>query len=423
LSFLRKTYGLQLLSGKINEILNQAIDNFITENNLNPMTAPVIVETIDLSGFNFNKPEILKFTIEIFDIPKIEELKGLSKDYEYPKYNIEINPDLIDAEIKRLKNTFGHYEDYDGDEITEELFVTIAVRELDGDKIKETPIENEFSVKISNISDEYRNLIMASQKGDEVDFDIFKFLKDKNEVEAIEYILNINKEDYDDFNDLNLNNMFRGKIEKFEIFKEGELNEENLKKLNIGDVKTEEELIQYLTSLFQKNYDAFSKNLLFHQIYYNILELNEFDIADDYILRYHKNISGNQDISDQPEKIQQYKLKFKNNIILDYLNKKYEIKITPDEVREAIIREAYMSMPYANESLIQEYTKAMMENEGLYNQFYEKIFIDKIKDNIPQDVTLLEQPIKLEELKKINNEFMKKFQEKYGSLSGDEEEE
>ena len=422
LSFLRKTYGLQLLSGKINDILNQAIDDYLKENDLNPLTAPVILEAIDLNGFNFNKPQTLTFSIEIFDTPKIEELKGLSKDYEYTHYDIEANQDIVDAEIKRIKYSFGHYEEYDGDEINEELFVTIIARELDGDKIKETPFENEFSVKISDISGEYRNLIMASQKGDEVDFDIFKFLKDKNKVEAIEYILNINKEDYDDFDDLDLNNMFRGEIVKFEIFKEGELNEENVKKIKIKDVNTEEDLRQYLTDLVKKNYDSLSEELLFHQIFYNILELNDFDIPEDYVIHYHNTIHRDRDISNNPKKIQKYKLKLKNQIIFDYFNKKYEIPITHEEIRNAVMQEAYLTLPNANESLIQEYTKAMLENEGLYNQFFEKVYLNKLKKKLIKDVTLKEEPIKFEEFRKINNEFIKKFKDKYGLLTEDEEE-
>lgn len=123
---LQRRFGRQVTSDVINELVYDAVTNYIKENNLNVLGAPVPVEVKELDLKNQKD-----FTFE-FDLALAPELDiKVDKDEKIPYYNIEVSDAMISEQDAAFRKRFG--AQVPGEEVESDALVKGAIMQLNED--------------------------------------------------------------------------------------------------------------------------------------------------------------------------------------------------------------------------------------------------------------------------------------------------
>ncbi len=338
MGFIKRTFGNAILSDIIRKKIDSGLSEYLKDNNIELMLSPISSENQKPLDININDPKDFSVSFDLYKKPDFE-IKGISSEDEYTSYDIEVDEKIIDDEINRLKNQYGKFESFDGD-FTKECYITVNAKELDGDKIKESGYETEFTVKIDELEEESKDKILKLHTSDSFDFDIYKFLKDSNEDKVKDYILNIEKNDFEEGEDLGIGNIFKGEIINAEMFAPAELNEEFFNNNNIPNATNEEEYRNILRNEIKKHYDSESEKLLHLDIAEKLKEINEIDFSTEYIERWIKEQYPDKKDDEITQIIEDSKKELKWQSIVDKLLKKYNIEVTKEDLAKRIEEQA-----------------------------------------------------------------------------------
>lgn len=123
---LQRRFGRQVTSDVINELVYDAVTNYIKENKLNVLGAPVPVEVKELDLKNQKD-----FTFE-FDLALAPELDiKVDKDEKIPYYNIEVSDAMISEQDAAFRKRFG--AQVPGEEVESDALVKGAIMQLNED--------------------------------------------------------------------------------------------------------------------------------------------------------------------------------------------------------------------------------------------------------------------------------------------------
>ena len=123
---LQRRFGRQVTSDVINELVYDAVTNYIRDNKLNILGAPVPVEVKELDLKNQKD-----FTFE-FDLALAPELDiKVDKDEKIPYYNIEVSDEMINEQDAAFRKRFG--AQVPGEEVEPDALVKGAIMQLNED--------------------------------------------------------------------------------------------------------------------------------------------------------------------------------------------------------------------------------------------------------------------------------------------------
>lgn len=226
-ALLEKKYGSYARQEAINEVVGNALFDFIKKEELNVLGNPVPDEDNRIT--DDNKEFVLKFKVGV--APEFE-LK-LDKDVHMPYYKITVSDEIINRQDEAMRRRFG--KQVPGEEVDATALVKGVLTELAADgTLKEGGIVVENGIVSPQYfkSDDQRALFIGKKMGDTVVFNPSATC-DANPAE-MSSMLNIDK------NDVN-NHLgdFSMAISEIIVLKEAELGEEYYKEV-FGDKVTDE---------------------------------------------------------------------------------------------------------------------------------------------------------------------------------------
>lgn len=226
-ALLEKKYGSYARQEAINEVVGNALFDFIKREELNVLGNPVPDEDNRIT--DDNKEFVLKFKVGV--APEFE-LK-LDKDVHMPYYKITVSDEMINRQDEAMRRRFG--KQVPGEEVDATALVKGVLTELAADgTVKEGGIVVENGIVSPQYfkSDDQRALFIGKKVGDTVVFNPSATC-DANPAE-MSSMLNIDK------NDVN-NHLgdFSMAISEIIVLKEAELGEEYYKEV-FGDKVTDE---------------------------------------------------------------------------------------------------------------------------------------------------------------------------------------
>lgn len=226
-ALLEKKYGNYARQEAINEVVGNALFDFIKKEELNVLGNPVPDEDNRIT--DDNKEFVLKFKVGV--APEFE-LK-LDKDVHMPYYKITVSDEMINRQDEAMRRRFG--KQVPGEEVDATALVKGVLTELAADgTVKEGGIVVENGIVSPQYfkSDDQRALFIGKKVGDTVVFNPSATC-DANPAE-MSSMLNIDK------NDVN-NHLgdFSMAISEIIVLKEAELGEEYYKEV-FGDKVTDE---------------------------------------------------------------------------------------------------------------------------------------------------------------------------------------
>ena len=312
----------------------------------------------------------------------------------------------IEEDISALQKRHGNRINAE-DEIQDNDLVTFAVKELDGDAIKEDGLEAEFKVLTSRVNnEELKAELMRKKTGDTLKVNIFEIEEDTSEDYVKKYFLNLEDEDMD----IDFSPFFEATIGEVNRVIPAELNQELFdKEFGEGVINSAEELKDKLKEDLSNYYQVQTEAVLFRKIQEVVLEKNKenMPLPDDFLKRWLVASSENNTVELIEKEYDSFAQNLRWSLIKGKIARTNEIKVEEAEIRNHIGNQiaGYMSqyggaMPGMEGFLGQMVERAMSDDKQV-RQAAEAIIDDKVFDTIRNTVTIQENGISIEDFNKV----------------------
>ena len=408
-SVIKKMYGKSVLAEVVNETLQKALSGYLDEEKLDILGQPIPSDdqTGDMN-FDVNNLEDYSFKFDIGLAPEID-IQGVSESDTYDIYKIDIDDKVIDEELENAQKRLGEQEHPDGEVIANDI-LKIQAEELDGDSVKENGWASEFSVLVDSLTEEYNKEVLKLSKGDSFTFDVYKLEKEKGDDYVKKYLLNVPKVEEGEEEPV-IGNMFTGKIIDIARLKVAELNQEFFDKyFGKDEVKSEEEARAKVEEYIGTHYHNQALQVMYRNIMDTLVAETKVELPAEFLRKWLK--MTNEKLTD--EEIEKDFDGFLDNmkwtLIKSNLAKKFEIEVSPEDIREAMANKVrnYFGQYGMDESYVNEILGKMLQNQEEVNKTYEELQAGKLFTKIGETVQHNETKISLEDF----NEKVKEINEK-----------
>ncbi|OFX44148.1 MAG: hypothetical protein A2046_14510 [Bacteroidetes bacterium GWA2_30_7] len=393
----KKLYGTAIMLDEINRLISDSIHNYINENKLKIIGDPL--PHAENNAIDFDNDTEFNFTFDIGLYP-VFDLK-LNKKEKYDYFEVKIDENLIEDEIKYYCNYFGELKEIE--EITdEEVVVEGDLQELDSvGNIFDSGIKTEaVKVFIKIIKDEdAKKRFLAAKK-----FDIIKFHAKSafpNDTDRAG-LLKISKEKA-----IENNSDFQISINKIEKFSHCEVNQSLYDKIFgegtvTGDEQFKEKIIESLKVKFENE-----SNYKFKLDAKEKIKLDsEVELPSEFLKRWvslvNKEFTPEQIEKEFPTFIEDLKWQMiKEKIIAENKFNVIEEELKKEAANVVKYQYAQYGITNISEEHLEPMIAHMLKEDKTVNKFRDKILEDKIFDFIKENVKLETKEVTLEELQNM----------------------
>ena len=381
---IKKMYGKSILVDEVNNILNDTLSSYITDNKLEVLGQP-LPKVDDSKEFNWDFTDDFEFVYELGLAPEFA-LEFTSKD-KLTYYQVKVDPETLASRITNLRKSYGKMSNPDVSADEDVLYADLKQLSADG-SVFEGGISATASVRLDQVSDsKIKKSLIGLKKEDVVDVDLQKAFDGNAKI--IAKVLNISEEDAQD-----LKSKFQLTVKNINRLEEGDLNQEFFDKIFGADVvKTEEEfkekIREELESMMVQNAD---QKLQADMLQFG-LDKAKLSLPDEFLKRWLK--ATNEKLSDE-ELAQGYddfarNLRWtliENKIIKDNkLEIKYEEVFAAAKNRLDSQFRMYSPQPLSEEQLGQ-YTAQFLQNKENANRIFEEVKAQHVFEYLKGVITL-----------------------------------
>jgi len=381
---IKKMHGKSILVDEINNILNDTLNNYITENKIEIIGQP-LPKADTIKEFKWDYNDEFEFNYELGLVPEFE-LVISSKD-KLVHYSVNMDDKTLVSRIKNLRKSYGKMSNPDVSADDDVLYSEFKQLSPDG-SIFEEGITNTVSVRTDQIKDKkIKKSLIGLKPGDIVEFDIQKALE--NDAFQVSKLLNISEEDAK-----GLKSKFQLTVKNINRVEEADLDQEFFDKLFGKDtVKTEEEfkahIIEELESIMKQNSDQ----RLQTDLYKFVTEKINFQLPDEFLKRWLKATNENLSEVELEKGYDDFANNLKWTIIQNRIIKENNIEIVKEEIFETARKRLdaqfrmYNQLPLLEDQLNQ-YTVQFLQNKENTNRIFEEVKALKVLEYVKSVVTL-----------------------------------
>jgi len=405
LSFISQKYGKSILVEKLNDLVSQALSDYIKDNSLPIFGEPLPSEK--QAQIDFDKQEDFTFSFDIGLAPEIEDIP-LTKDDKLPYYLIQVSNEILDNQIELIKSEYGNRDSVE--DVEDNDIVKGSIIELDENgEPKADGINAEdaiFLPKYMKNEEEKAKFIKAKLHSTLI-FNPSKAYED-DEVELASF-LDIKKEEVK-----NHTGDFSFVITEILRFKPAELNQELFDKVfTPGTVNSEEifreevkKKIEYQLSLESNSMLVLDMRKLLEE------KASSLQLPDAFIKRWM--LVADPKLT--PESVEdEYANNFnllKSHLANEYLLKKNNIKVDESEIQEyakQLTRAQFMEsgLRGITDDIVEKYSQELLNKEDIHRSLKNRIGENKLKDAVKNQVTLEPKEITIDEFHEIINQIKK----------------
>lgn len=381
---IKKMYGKNILVDEINNILNDTLSNYISENKLEVLGQP-LPKTDDSKDFNWDFTDKFEFIYELGLAPEFD-LDFSSKD-KLTYYKLKVDEETLASRITNLRKSYGKMSNPDVSADDDVLYADLKQLSADG-SVFEEGISNTASIRLDQVSDQkIRKTLIGLKKEDVLELDIQKAFG--NDVTIIAKVLNISEDDAQD-----LKSKFQLHIKNINRLEEGDLNQEFFDKIFGPDiVKTEaefkEKIREELEGMMVQNAD---QKLQADTLQYS-LDKVKLNLPDEFLKRWLK--ATNEKLSDEElaKGYDDFARNLRWTLIENKIIKDNKIEIKYEEVFAAAKNRLdgqfrmYSPQPLSEEQLGQ-YTAQFLQDKENANRIFEEVKAQHVFEYLKGVVTL-----------------------------------
>ena len=389
LSLIQKQYGKGVLSEELNKIVNESLQQFITENKIDILGNPIPSEASEFKG-DFDKPEKFEFTYDIGLAPEIKVALSAKNKFTYNK--VKIDKKLIDQQVEDLQRRYGKL--ISGDEVGEKDMIVAQFVELnDDDSIKESGVLHSSTISMEFVSDKkVKKELIGKTHDDKLIVSPASVSKGGADTAAM---LGVKEEDLP-----NLSDKFQLTINEIKKMELAELGTELYDKIfGEGTVKDEKELRARVKTDLEGMFMNDSDRMLTRTVYESLLEKTKFDLPDAFLKRWIK-LSNEKDISDEQieAEYEGYSKGLKWQLIQGNIFKTNDIKLENEEVMSytkglLVSNYAQYGMPAPDDKELTASAMQVLQNQEEANRIYDMLAEQKLTTYFKETVKLNDKEI------------------------------
>ena len=175
-------------------------------------------------------------------------------------------------------------------------------------------------------------------------------------------------------------------------------------------IENEEGMRDRLKNDLEEFYKSQGMSITKRKILEHLVDTNDMQLPDEFLKRWL--LSSNDKLNEQQieEEYPDFVKNLKWTLIKKELNKKYEINITIEDIKAAMIEKFKAQFAQYGYGMMGDMdydgiADRMMQNQESVQKEYEELLAEGIMDKIVEEVSLKDKVISTEEYKKILDEF------------------
>ena len=399
---IKKMHGPAVYTEEVLRSIEKGLVDYLDQEKLDIFAQPLPATDNDPGSLDMNNPSEYSFHFEV----------GLKPSFELPdlntlplkRYKIEVPAEMIEEELERLKVRHGKMTEPETI-ATDEDVLNVKFEESDAEgNVIENGISKDNSLLLKYFNASFKEQLTGKKKDDSVVLQLKSAFDDK-EREWLESDLGLDKDIAAD-----LERYFKVTIVKIGLVEKRELNEEFYEEVYPGkEIKTEEDFRNAIKADIEKALDGQSRNHFHHELYHALLDNTVIEFPENFLKKWMEK-GGEQ--TKTPEQIDEEFPVFKNQLkwtlISDKIVKENHLEVSPDEIRDQITTEVLgyfgASGLQGDMSWIDSYVDRLTKDQQQVENTYRKLISEKVFTQIETKATPSEQPISLDDFKKLQEE-------------------
>lgn len=396
---IQKQYGKAVLSEELNKIVNENLQKFIQDNDIQILGNPIPEADGSFDG-DFDHPGSFGFTFDIGLTPEVKV--NLSSKNKYDFLKVKVDKKLIDQQIDDLRRRYGKL--VSGDTVGEKDMVLVQFVELNDDEsIKEGGILHSSTVSVEFVEDAAAKKALIGKKvGDKLTVNPRAVSRGGKDTAAM---LGIKEADLD-----TISSKFQMTINDVKVMELAELNTDLFDKLFGKDsVSTEAELRERVKSDLEGMFVNDSDRIFVRDVYEDLMKTVKVELPDSFLKRWIK-MSNEKEISESQIEAEYdgYAKGLKWQLIQGAIFKDNNIKLESDEVVNftkglIVSNYAQYGMPAPEDKELTASAFQILQNKEEANRIYDMMAEQKLISYFKATVKLNEKEISYDDfLEKVS---------------------
>jgi len=385
---IKKMYGKSILVEEVNNLLNDTLSNYITEQKLEILGQP-LPKMDDQREFKWDNTDEFEFDYELGLAPSFD-VNVSSKD-KFTEYVIKADAATLDERIKNIRRSYGKMTNPEVAEEGDVLYAELVQLGADG-SVFEGGINNAATLRLDLIKDEaILKTLVGLKKDDVVTIDLVKALAD---VAGVAKALNISEEDAAE-----LKSNFQLTVKNVNRLEESELNQEFFDKVfGEGNVSDEAGFRAKIQEEVEGMFKQDAERKLSNDIYEELLKQHTLELPDEFLRRWLK--ATNEKLTDEElaEGYDDFAKNLRWTLIENKIIKDNSIEIKYEDVVAAAKAKLdaqfrmYSPSPLPEDQLAQYAVQFLQDKENA-NRTFEEVKALKTFEQIKSIVTLEQKDI------------------------------
>lgn len=390
MGLIEKLYGMSAMQDSLNNLITDAINSHIKDNNLNLLGEPLPNEEKQKS-IDLEKDQSFEFVYDIAFRPEINIT--LDKKDKVINYNIKPTADDLKKYKEDMLRQFGSLEN--ADKAADDDFLVVDLSQ--GDKV----IEKSY-ITLKTLDKDAKKLFKGKKVGDSVEVDVVKAFPNETDRASL---LKIKKEEFDASNPI-----YKVDIKEVKTFKPAEENQDLYDRVFGKDVvKSTQQFDSELQTRLEAEYKQNSNFRLRRDLIDYMVKKAGVELPEAFLKRWLFTINQGKFTMEQIEKefplfVQDYTWQ----MVAGKIFADQKMKIDKDELLEqaksmTMSQFAMYGMMNIPEDQLNQYAQELLKDGNQISRVYEKCEEDKVLDYVKGAITITDKDITPAELEKQMN--------------------
>lgn len=381
MGLIKKQYGTAIKADEVNKVLQDAIYNYIKDNNLEVLGEPLPNEEQQKS-INIATDEDMTFEYDLAMAPKFDAT--ITAEDNIPYYTIKVTDEMIDDQVKMYTQRNGHYDSVESYQQNDMVKGILTELDAEGNaKAEGITVEDAVMLPEYMKDEESKKLFEGAKKDDVITFNPRKAYAD-SEAELTS-LLKISKEEA-----ANVQGDFTFQITDITRYTDGELNQELFDQVyGEGKITSEDDFKKAVKADIQAQFAPESDyRFLIDVREYMMNRIGKLTFAEDLLKRILVENREDADMAKMEEEFPKTLEELQWHLIKEQLIKNADVKIEQkdiiDQAKEAVRAQfAQYGMTNVPDDLLENYSKEMLQKkesvEGLANRALDAKLIASLK--------------------------------------------
>lgn len=389
-ALIKKMYGKGLLVEVINQMLSQAIPDYIKTNKL-PILGEPLPDTENAESIDWDNQKEFTFT---YNIGLVDEFTyNLSPEVTVDQYQIEMDDKSLNDTIDSLRKQYGRMTNPEVSEAGDSLYGDL--KNADGS------VELPVLLSIDDVEKAHQDKFIGVKNGDTITFDLQQAVKEEN----IEKVLGKPVAEVGD-----LSGTFTYTVKNVNSQEPADLDQEFFDKIFGKDVvSSEEEFRNKVEETISENYNRETEQYLLKSIQKKLIEDTQINTPDTFLKKWLLATNeGKLKEEDIDREYGHYLKELKWNLLQNKIGEENNIKVENEDVIEKT--KDYIRMQLASSGMSGQLENNMdifvdnflkSEKGDNYMKMYNEVKSEKTLAFIKEKISINQKKVDVEEFKQI----------------------